>query len=85
MDVAVSSQSNEGIESIESAILENSMSFVFPNPPSIFILISFLPISILKNKSSARSTFMPWSSKSFTANKQILYRNVIFDHFPLLS
>ena len=28
---------------------------------------------------------MSWSSKGFTENKQTLYRNVIVDHFPLLS
>ena len=39
---------------------------------------------ILQDKSSARSTFMPWSSKNFTTNKQILYRNVICNHCPLL-
>ena len=33
---------------------------------------------ILRDKSSARSNFMPWSWKSFTANKQSLYRNIIF-------
>ena len=34
-------------------------------------------------ESSAQSNFMPWSSKSFKANVQILYRNVNFDHFFL--
>ena len=39
---------------------------------------------ILQDKLSARSTFMSWSLKSFIAKKQILYRYVIFDHFPVL-
>ena len=36
--------------------------------------------SQISNKTVARSNFMSWSSKGFTANKQTLYRNVIFDH-----
>ena len=40
---------------------------------------------MLQDTSSARSNFISWSSKGFTENKQNFYRNVIVDHFPLLS
>ena len=87
VDMMQSTQASVHADNDEQ-IMQNDATWIISSTFIIFTMQSGKRQSnnnILKDKSSTRSTCMPWSSKTCIANKQILYHNVILDHFPLLS